>query len=472
MIQEQHLGELLVRMGVISAEQLGIVLGRIRSYGGHLASSCLHLGFADERSLAQVVSTQMGVPFAVLSTCALSPSLAKMVPRGTAERMGVLLLQLQGQQLSVAMSQPQNMQAIDELSFGTGCRVTAYGAMDGPLKQSIDAFYRHAELGSADLWIGDAVDPMRLLPAEGIVEIVRPEQKEAQSLDREVLTVATPLGDLVDDWQDEPLYATAHSREDEGQDSSAKRIFVVDDEPDLRRMLTDFFQQQNYIVRSASDGREAMEILKLGLPDLIILDAMLPGVHGFDLCRMLKSSPTTKHIPVVMISAVYRGWRYAEDIKKNYGADAFIEKPFRLDKLLQTVQSQLRGDPPPVDEPGEKAQLLVQRAATAYRLGQTVQALEHLQAAIKVAPFSASLQLKLAHLHEQLGQLHQAVAAYERAAEIQPDEQGLNSLAQLYERQGFVRKALETWERCLWAVTDNARREPIRQHIQRLWQGM
>jgi len=81
-MQEKQLGELLVTSGIITEDQLGTVLGRIRSYGGHLASSCLHLGFADERSLARVVSTHMGVPFAVLSSCAISSKLAQLLPRG------------------------------------------------------------------------------------------------------------------------------------------------------------------------------------------------------------------------------------------------------------------------------------------------------------------------------------------------------------------------------------------------------
>ncbi len=471
-MSDLQLGELLVQQGIIDEQQLGTVLGRIRSYGGHLASSCLHLGFADERSLARGVSTHMGFPFVVLSSCAIPTSLSGLLPRATAERMGVLLLQKNGQQLQVAMSQPQNMQAIDELSFGTGCKVTAYGALDGPLKQSIDAYYRHSELGVDGMWSGDNVDPVRVVPPEGLIEIVRPTQRTATQLDNAVVSLATPIEDLADDWQDAPLNTTTYWREQDGHREPGQRVFVVDDEPDLRKMLSDYLQQKNFVVRVAADGREATQTLKRGLPDLIILDAMLPGIHGFDLCRMLKSSPTTRHIPVVMISAVYRGWSYADDIKKTYGADAFLEKPFRLEQLLQLVQAQLSGAQSQSEAPGEKAQLLLQRAATAYRLGQLPQAVEHLQAAIRLAPFSASLQLQLARLYEQSGQLHYALSAYERAAAIKADEQGLLALAQLYERQGFVRKALETYERCLWVIGDNDRREPVRQHIQRLWQVM
>ena len=64
------------------------------------------------------------------------------------------------------------------------------------------------------------------------------------------------------------------------------------------------------------------------MPDLVILDGMLPEVHGFEICRQLKTSERFRHIPVIMVSAVHIGWRFAADVKEKYGADDYLEKPF------------------------------------------------------------------------------------------------------------------------------------------------
>ena len=74
------------------------------------------------------------------------------------------------------------------------------------------------------------------------------------------------------------------------------------------------------------------------MPDLIILDAMLPELHGFDIARRIKGSAKYGHIPIIMVSAVYRGWRIAEDLKQNYGIEEYIEKPFRIADVLEAVQ--------------------------------------------------------------------------------------------------------------------------------------
>ncbi len=99
-------------------------------------------------------------------------------------------------------------------------------------------------------------------------------------------------------------------------------ILLVEDEHDLRKMLVEFFAKSGYDVWEAADGTEAVRMLQERMPQAIVLDAMLPGVHGFDICYRVKHSEGTRHIPVVMISAVYRGWRYADDVRRLYGADA------------------------------------------------------------------------------------------------------------------------------------------------------
>ena len=87
----------------------------------------------------------------------------------------------------------------------------------------------------------------------------------------------------------------------------------------------------------ADRGLLALRLVKDHLPDLIILDAMLPELHGFDIARRIKGSAKYGRIPIIMVSAVYRGWRIAEDLKQNYGVEEYLEKPFRITSLLEAV---------------------------------------------------------------------------------------------------------------------------------------
>ena len=111
-------------------------------------------------------------------------------------------------------------------------------------------------------------------------------------------------------------------------------MLVVDDELDIRRLLRRVLEDRGYRVREADRGHTAMRMLKERTPDLLILDAMLPEVHGFEIARRMKGTERFGHVPIVMVSAVYRGWRFAEDLKASYGVDAYIEKPFRVGDVV------------------------------------------------------------------------------------------------------------------------------------------
>ena len=112
---------------------------------------------------------------------------------------------------------------------------------------------------------------------------------------------------------------------------TGKLVLVVDDDEEIRRLLQRLLAQKGLRVIDADRGLLALRLVKDHVPDLIILDAMLPEIHGFDIARRIKGSAKYGAIPIVMMSAVYKGWRIAEDLKANYGVEAFLEKPFRVD---------------------------------------------------------------------------------------------------------------------------------------------
>ena len=116
-----------------------------------------------------------------------------------------------------------------------------------------------------------------------------------------------------------------------------KRIFVIDDDPNIIEFLSYNLKKEGYEVVSAASGLQGIwEISDDHLPDLVLLDLMMPSPDGYELCQFLKTSDTFRQIPVIIISA--KGSE--QDIKQGLeiGAEAYLSKPFSINSLLNLVQ--------------------------------------------------------------------------------------------------------------------------------------
>lgn len=118
--------------------------------------------------------------------------------------------------------------------------------------------------------------------------------------------------------------------------SSNPRILVVEDDFDISNMLNIFFNGQGYEVDVAPRGSEALEKCRQQLPDLIVLDIMLPDMNGFDVCRQLRTTTRTKHIPIIFLTQ--RDERRDKIEGLELGADDYITKPFDIEELKLRVQ--------------------------------------------------------------------------------------------------------------------------------------
>ena len=117
-------------------------------------------------------------------------------------------------------------------------------------------------------------------------------------------------------------------------------IVIVEDEKDIQSLLKYNLEKKNYKCTSAYDGESAIKIIRESSPDLILLDLMLPGIDGLDVCRILKNKEETQNIPIIMLTA--KGEE--SDIVKGLetGADDYVTKPFSIKVLLARVKSLLR----------------------------------------------------------------------------------------------------------------------------------
>src|SRR5208283_4871428 len=122
--------------------------------------------------------------------------------------------------------------------------------------------------------------------------------------------------------------------------ASAPRILVVEDESDLALLLAYNLEAEGYVVESVERGDEAELRLAESAPDLVILDWMLPGVSGLEICRRLRARETTRTLPVIMVTA--RG-EEAERVRGlSVGADDYVVKPFSVPELMARVRALLR----------------------------------------------------------------------------------------------------------------------------------
>lgn len=129
---------------------------------------------------------------------------------------------------------------------------------------------------------------------------------------------------------------TGHTNRSPGP-TMEKKILIIDDDAKLNRLLTDYFARFNFEVRAVTGGDDAFIVLERWLPDIIILDVMLPGMDGFEVCRRLRAK---FEIPVIMLTA--RGEVTDRVVGLELGADDYLPKPFDPRELTARIQSVLR----------------------------------------------------------------------------------------------------------------------------------
>lgn len=117
-------------------------------------------------------------------------------------------------------------------------------------------------------------------------------------------------------------------------------ILVVDDEQDIRRLLTYILKKEGFEILEASTGEEALTLARDESPDLIILDLMLPGIDGIEVCRLLKRNESTVSIPIIMLTAKGSEADIVRGLET--GADDYVPKPFSTPVLTARVKSLLR----------------------------------------------------------------------------------------------------------------------------------
>jgi DNA-binding response OmpR family regulator len=498
---KKPIGRILLEQRSVSAEQLDRALTDKAGFG-RLASRLTQQGVIDDTEALKALSEQHGIPGIDLTQICLKIEDLELLPKEIAEKHLILPVLVRDERLFVAMGNPNETKVIEELEFVTGKKVFAYVALEAVITKAIQSAYARKARGE-EFYVGPRCPPETLarfgLDSAGLRSASVPPMTAAKQEEY----VSVPPDFLVDESQpnesnvlvvDDAVRRSSQqeiaveefgnlSREvsvvtelplaalSPAQNAGAPSVLVVDDDADIRRMVVRLLLSRGLNVIEADRGNLALRLLKEHSPQLIVLDAMLPEVHGFDIARRIKHSERFARTPIIMISAVYRGWRFAEDLKQGCGVEFFIEKPFRIEELLRAVDSALAG----IKESGataeennvsHEAEAELALGIEAYKAGRLDDAIAHLKQGTNIDPLAYRLHFHLGLLHGKKGQVYEAIGALERAMELNSKHfAAAKNLAILYQKAGFRHKASETWERALGLAPDDETRQSIKEHL-------
>jgi DNA-binding response OmpR family regulator len=502
-----QLGKILLKRKLVSPTDLDSLLLEQQadpSDSERLASKILKRGLSDEVRLLRALSEQMGVPAINLDEVEFALSNLDFVPREIAQQHIILPVFVGADSINLAMANPDERRVVDEVEFVTGKRVFPHVALHAQLVTAIEQCYDARSSGGTSyrgrrvgLPPSEDADGVSGAPRAGAantetsgvlaalegedeanlgVEIdVELDESFNQMVSESAVPAQEKAATLPPSGPREPAPVSPAAKETAAAPAKPvpaqkKKILVVDDEDDIRLLISRVLVEKGYAVVTAGRGLEAIQKVQTETPDMIILDAMLPEVHGFDICKKIKGSKKYGHIPVIMISAIYRGWRYAQDLKDSYGVDDFIEKPFKLNEFVDKIEGHFKARASDLDAAKEdlsqQAEHVLQQSVDVYKGGNIDRAIELLRGGIMIDPLAYKLHYNLGLLLGKKSLVYQAIRELESTLELAPEYfPALKNLALLYQKAGFKFKAIETWERALHHCEEDETREGIKRHL-------
>jgi len=126
-----------------------------------------------------------------------------------------------------------------------------------------------------------------------------------------------------------------------------KKIYIVEDEKDIADIVRHYLKNAGYAVEVFDDGEKALRRIRISAPDLLLLDLMLPGMDGLELCRLLRSESQTTKLPIIMLTA--KGEETDKIVGLEMGADDYVTKPFSPRELVARVKALFRRNQPEIE---------------------------------------------------------------------------------------------------------------------------
>ncbi len=523
--EKKQLGRILLQQRLVSASMLdGLLEAQRASPDTRLASLTAASGHVAEVDLLRALSEQHGVPGIDVTQVVVPLENLALIPLEIAKQHGILPFLARDEQIFLAMSDPSDRRVIDEIEFVTGRRISPYVALHDALQELIDVCYRAAERGETH-HIGAAV-PRDYLEQVGLADrepapspLEGATAGRTEAPDRGEVSGVSPtprapsaggssmggastgdsakggpsLGGLAPAADDLAEFSFADVMDDDAEPAppldpvfesrvaplptrpSASvradvRVLMIDADEGVRRVVARALGERGYAASEAASGADGIAALRAAVPDVLIIDATLPDVHALELCRRVKASQRYGQVPILVVSAVHRGWRFAEDLRESWGVQAFLEKPFAVGEVLAAIERCLDGrgaDGADADAISHEAHAALAAGMEAFKAGDLPRAIAQLERGVAIDPRAFRLHYHLGLLYGKSdASVFEAIQALETAVRLAPRSfPALKNLAVLYQRAGFRHQAMDVWERALGASPDDETKRGIQDHL-------
>jgi len=481
----------LVKSGALAPDAVSRALAAAND--GDITSAALRLGLAEEGALAKALADHHGCPAVDFSRSAVPTSNLAVVAAGFCRQRRVLPVSVGKSEMVLAMADPEDHVLADELRFVTGRKVLRYAAVPASIERAIDSLVREKNRGSqawrgpsapalpdpGAAWVGvvhgtrnrpsSSLEVPALLPGD-MLEIVGVGEEVAQT-PFDVPTPARRERPREHAVPAPPPMETGTTTTVRLQGVGAGKLaLVADPTSEGRDEMAGFLAKLGCTVLQAANGRAALDIVREARPELVILEALMPMMPGFEVCRAVKGDPVLRPTQVVLTSGIHHG-TVAADAKVAFGADAFFEKPYRPEEVLRTVKVLLIGRAADAGDAAAHA-----AAAQAWRQGATLirelrleEAVAVLRQAVARDDLSAEAHYYLGLALAKMGLLFEATAELARSTELRPDVHAAHQvLAQTYEALGFQKSAREAWARAIETCADENRKRAMQARLMKL----
>jgi CheY-like chemotaxis protein len=478
----------LVRSGTLAPGAAARALAAAKD--GDVGSAALRLGLVSEPALARALADLHGCPAVDFSKSVVpTANLDALAPAFCRQRR-VLPVSMSRTELVLAMANPDDSALADEVRFVTGRNVLRYVAPAAAIERTVDAVVTERSRGAL-AWRGEQA-PALPDPRAAWVGVVHGAKAQEGGIDLPEITSTMEIVGVAETLEKTHFSEPSPARRERTQEISlvaaappdgtdemtvlvggagaGKLVLVADASQDAREEAVALLATLGCNVLQVANGRAALDVIRDARPDLVLLEAMLPMMPGFEVCRAVKGDPVLRPTVVVLTSALHGG-AVAADAKAAFGADAFVEKPYRHDDVLRTVKLLLLG--PAGDLVGEPARAAAERAwregARLVQSGRVEEGTPLLREAVATDDLCAEAHYYLGLALTRQGLLFEAAAALARAAELRPDVDAAHQvLAQTYEQLGFQKSAREAWARAIETCRDERRKAEMQLRLMRL----
>jgi CheY-like chemotaxis protein len=485
---KRRIGDLVVEAGLLTRDALErLISTRPELSGQRLLSDLYQRGAVPERPLAEVLATHMGTPVAVLSETTIDLNAVRSVTDAFLREQGVIPLSIDAHAITVCVSDVEQTHAQQQIAFALGKRVIPVLGLAGVLAGMIEPLLAAARKGHAVFPVDAAhaeprlVVATRQLPRDEADALARAIIAAVEGSDgqrskalgavrlKTVLVPRSAEGAPVIDASSEPGVRDDVALPPGPMEAGPPVALVVDDDADVRLLLKKLIEPDGIVVHEASTGDEAVSYLRQRRPHIVLLDGLLPGIHGFEICSAMKRSSTLSTIPVIMISAAYRGLQLAHEITEVHGADYFLEKPLDRPYVRRLVSEALRRKmprPPRAADVEHRVEATRQRYEQHVAQGLALAATADLETWLALDPFDGRAWVERGAQCGAGGDWVSAMGAYEVACVYGPDLLWAHvGLAVVAEKLGFVRRARSAWLRAHQLAPDAETRAKIDAHL-------